>query len=88
MFIFGYLGVGGTAHDAGQLFGSPALAGLTLALVLLCTVVNFFIMNAWQRCVSATESRTHLLHRTGHRHGPFLLFAWMDLAFRRHHLLQ
>jgi len=25
-------------------------------LVLLCTVFNFLIMNAWQRCVSATEA--------------------------------
>ena len=33
-----------------------AIWGLTLALVLLCTVFNFLIMNAWQRCVSATEA--------------------------------
>ncbi len=29
---------------------------LALALVLLCTVFNFLIMNEWQRCVSATEA--------------------------------
>ncbi len=52
----GYLVEGGTAHDAGQLFGTPALWLLTLALVLFCTVFNFLIMNAWQRCVSATEA--------------------------------
>ncbi len=32
------------------------LWSLTAALVLLCTVFNFLIMNAWQRCVSATEA--------------------------------
>jgi len=52
----GFWTTGGTAQDAGQLFGTPALWVLTLALVLLCTVFNFLIMNAWQRCVSATEA--------------------------------
>ena len=52
----GFWATGGTAQDAGQLFGTPALWVLTLALVLLCTVFNFLIMNAWQRCVSATEA--------------------------------
>ena len=56
MFAAGYFIVGGTAHVAGQLFGTPPLWTLTLALVLLCTVFNFLIMNAWQRCVSATEA--------------------------------
>src|SRR5271170_4812279 len=56
MFSAGYFTVGGTVHDAGQLFGTPVLWMLTLALVLLCTVFNFLIMNAWQRCVSATEA--------------------------------
>jgi len=56
VFTAGYFTVGGTAHAAGQLFGMPVLWALTLALVLLCTVFNFLIMNAWQRCVSATEA--------------------------------
>jgi drug/metabolite transporter (DMT)-like permease len=56
LFAAGYLIAGGTAHAAGQLFATPVLWMLTLALVLLCTVFNFLIMNAWQRCVSATEA--------------------------------
>jgi drug/metabolite transporter (DMT)-like permease len=55
-FAAGYFTIGGTAHVALQLFGTPVLWVLTLALVLLCTVFNFLIMNAWQRCVSATEA--------------------------------
>ena len=56
LFTAGYFVVGGTVHGAGQLFGTPVLWMLTLALVLFCTVFNFLIMNAWQRCVSATEA--------------------------------
>jgi drug/metabolite transporter (DMT)-like permease len=56
MFAAGYFMVGGTAQAAEPLFGTPAIGVLTLALVLLCTVFNFLIMNAWQRCVSATEA--------------------------------
>jgi drug/metabolite transporter (DMT)-like permease len=56
LFAAGYFTVGGTAHGAGQMFGTPVLWVLTLALVLLCTVFNFLIMNGWQRCVSATEA--------------------------------
>ena len=56
VFGVGFFTVGGTAHAAGQLFGTPAIWVLTLALVLLCTVFNFLIMNEWQRCVSATEA--------------------------------
>jgi drug/metabolite transporter (DMT)-like permease len=52
----GYFAMGGTAHLARQLVGTPVLAVLTLALVLLCTVFNFLIMNAWQRHVTATEA--------------------------------
>ena len=55
-FVLGYFGVGGTPREAIPLFATPVLWQLTLALVLLCTVFNFFIMNAWQRCVSATEA--------------------------------
>jgi len=47
---------GGTTADAGKLFDTPPLIILTLILVLLCTLFNFLIMNAWQRCVSATEA--------------------------------
>ncbi len=56
VFAIGYFLVGGTTQVAGQLFGTPSIWVLTLALVLLCTVFNFLIMNAWQRCVSATEA--------------------------------
>ena len=56
MFVFAYFGTGGTTSFAVQSFDTPRLAGLTLAMVLLCTVVNYWIMNAWQRCVSATEA--------------------------------
>jgi drug/metabolite transporter (DMT)-like permease len=56
VFAAGFFMVGGKAHGAGQLFGTPAIWVLTLALVLFCTVFNFLIMNAWQRCVSATEA--------------------------------
>jgi drug/metabolite transporter (DMT)-like permease len=56
VFAAGYFTVGGTVHATGHLFGTPVLWMLTLALVLLCTVFNFLIMNAWQRCVSATEA--------------------------------
>jgi len=52
----GYFSDGGTAVFAGRLLGTPVLWILTLALVLLCTVFNFLIMNAWQRRVSATEA--------------------------------
>jgi drug/metabolite transporter (DMT)-like permease len=51
-----YFTLGGTPHLAQQLLGTPVLWTLTVALVLLCTVFNFLIMNAWQRCVSATEA--------------------------------
>jgi len=56
IFSFGYFMSGGTPQATAQMFGTPALWMLTLALVLLCTVFNFLIMNEWQRCVSATEA--------------------------------
>jgi drug/metabolite transporter (DMT)-like permease len=56
LFAAGYFMVGGTVQSVGPLFGTPVLWVLTLALVLLCTVFNFLIMNEWQRCVSATEA--------------------------------
>jgi drug/metabolite transporter (DMT)-like permease len=52
----GYFAVGGTAEGAARCLGTPAIWTLMLALVLLCTVFNFLIMNAWQRYVSATEA--------------------------------
>ena len=51
-----YFTLGGTSHLARQLLGTPVLWALTAAVVLLCTVFNFLIMNAWQRRVSATEA--------------------------------
>lgn len=56
MFALGYLATGGTSQSACHLLDTPALWELTLALVFFCTVFNFLIMNAWQRCVSATEA--------------------------------
>jgi len=56
LFTFAYAGAGGTPRDMGQLFGTPPLLTLSLMVVLLCTVFNFFIMNAWQRYVTATEA--------------------------------
>jgi drug/metabolite transporter (DMT)-like permease len=56
MFLAGYPLLGGTAPDAARLFDHVPLLVLMLALVLFCTVLNFFIMNAWQRHVSATEA--------------------------------
>jgi drug/metabolite transporter (DMT)-like permease len=48
--------LGGTGADARRLIGAPDLLGLMLATVLFCTVINFFIMNKWQRWISATEA--------------------------------
>lgn len=56
MFTGAYFVSGGTTYHAVRLFETPVLGVLTLALVLFCTVFNFFIMNTWQRCVSATEA--------------------------------
>ena len=56
IFSFGYFMTGGTGSTTIQLFWSPALSLMSVALVLFCTATNFLIMNAWQRCVSATEA--------------------------------
>jgi drug/metabolite transporter (DMT)-like permease len=48
--------LGGTMSAAGRLFGAPSLAALMLSTVLFCTAINFFIMNKWQRWISATEA--------------------------------
>lgn len=56
MFAGGFFVIGGTTGDVVQMFGTPVLGTLTLTLVLLCTVFNFLVMNAWQRWVSATEA--------------------------------
>jgi len=65
LLMFGLMGLfftllfpllGGTGSAAGRLFGTPALATLMLATVLLCTALNFYLMNKWQRWISATEA--------------------------------
>jgi drug/metabolite transporter (DMT)-like permease len=56
IFFAGYPLLGGTASGGAQLFNQAPLLFLMLALVFFCTVLNFFIMNAWQRHVSATEA--------------------------------
>ncbi len=48
--------LGGSAAVALQLFAAPAPIVLMLATVLLCTALNFYIMNKWQRWISATEA--------------------------------
>jgi len=55
-FAGAYPVLGGTIADAHALFASPGLIVLMLTTVLFCTVINFFIMNQWQRWVSATEA--------------------------------
>jgi len=55
-FLFAYGLTESGIHGAHQLFGASVLWGLMLALVFFCTVFNFYIMNSWQRCVSATEA--------------------------------
>ncbi len=56
MFAVAYMGTGNAPAQVGALLGTRFIWELTVALVLLCTVFNFFIMNAWQRYVSATEA--------------------------------
>jgi drug/metabolite transporter (DMT)-like permease len=48
--------LGGTVRMGGELFASATLGGLMLAVVILCTVTTFYVMNRWQRFVSATEA--------------------------------
>ena len=48
--------LGGTSANARLLFGAPVPATLMLATVLLCTILNFYIMNRWQRWIDATEA--------------------------------
>jgi drug/metabolite transporter (DMT)-like permease len=47
---------GGTFRDGIDLFSTSAVWGLTLALALFCSVVSFYVMNTWQRFISATEA--------------------------------
>jgi len=48
--------LGGTSARASKLFDTPGLIELMAATVFFCTALNFFIMNKWQRWVSATEA--------------------------------
>jgi drug/metabolite transporter (DMT)-like permease len=56
MYLAGFFSTGGTVHAAGRLFGTPPLWILILGMVVFCTLSNFYIMNTWQRFVSATEA--------------------------------
>ncbi len=65
VLMFGLMGIffaliypllGGTPAAAPRLFATPGLIVLMAATVLFCTAINFFIMNKWQRWVSATEA--------------------------------
>jgi drug/metabolite transporter (DMT)-like permease len=55
-FAAAYPLLGGVPAAVPRLFATPGLIALMAATVLLCTVINFFIMNKWQRWVSATEA--------------------------------
>jgi drug/metabolite transporter (DMT)-like permease len=55
-FAGAYPLLGGTMATAPKLFAQPGVIGLMITAVLFCTVINFFIMNKWQRWVSATEA--------------------------------
>jgi drug/metabolite transporter (DMT)-like permease len=56
IFAAAYPALGGTARFGLSLFDRAADGELMLALVLFCTVLSFFIMNTWQRFISATEA--------------------------------
>jgi drug/metabolite transporter (DMT)-like permease len=55
-FAAAYPVLGGTIAALPRLFATPGLIALMAATVLFCTAINFFIMNKWQRWVSATEA--------------------------------
>jgi drug/metabolite transporter (DMT)-like permease len=65
LIMFGLMGLffaaifpllGGTPAGAARLIPSAGVLVLMTATVLFCTVINYFIMNQWQRWVSATEA--------------------------------
>lgn len=65
LLMFGLMGLlfaaifpllGGTPAGAARLVSSAGVLVLMIATVLFCTVINYFIMNQWQRWVSATEA--------------------------------
>jgi drug/metabolite transporter (DMT)-like permease len=51
-----YLLCGGPLSATGTIFGQLPLVTLSLVLVLCCTALNFYVMNRWQRLISATEA--------------------------------
>lgn len=56
MFSIAYLSTGSPLSKVPFLFGTPILWELILAVVLLCTVFTFYVMNRWQHHVTATEA--------------------------------
>jgi drug/metabolite transporter (DMT)-like permease len=56
IFLAAYPFLGGTVSGGVALFNQLPLIALLLLLVVFCTVLNFFIMNAWQPKISATEA--------------------------------
>jgi drug/metabolite transporter (DMT)-like permease len=48
--------LGGTVAGGHALFATPGLIALMAATVVFCTAINYYIMNRWQRWVSATEA--------------------------------
>ena len=55
-FAAAYPVLGGTVAEGHALFATPGLVGLMVIAVVLCTAINYYIMNRWQRWVSATEA--------------------------------
>jgi drug/metabolite transporter (DMT)-like permease len=48
--------LGGTAAGMHGLFATPGLIGLMAVTIVLCTAINYYIMNRWQHWVSAIEA--------------------------------
>ena len=55
-FLAAFPLLGGTPAGAARLVPSAGMMTLLAATVFFCTVLNYFIMNQWQRWVSATEA--------------------------------
>ena len=56
MFTTGYAGQGGDIATLKRLFEPAPVWQMFLALLFLCTIFTFLIMNCWQRWVSASEA--------------------------------
>ena len=79
VFTIGYRLAGGTAHTAGQIFGTPVLWLLTLALVL-CARLQFSCHERLAAVRQRDRSGPDLLPRAGHRHGLVWISTGLDFA--------